>query len=85
MINHTTGSRYENVVVCEENNGVNAGNDMDVSSPDNLSMAVYSILSGELMWERAPSSTNVTQYEILRNGNVVGTTDGTSWFEGNTP
>lgn len=76
VINHTSGMRYENVMVGEEHEGG------EVSPPANLHMAVYSSLSGELMWDRAAVSENVAYYEVSRNGNLLGTTNGISWFEG---
>jgi hypothetical protein len=79
VINHTSGTRYEKVVVA---GGTGAPTANAVQPPTNLRLIAYSMLSGELFWDRAPASARVSQYEVSRNGAVIGTTNGTSWFEG---
>ena len=49
-----------------------------VPSPANLTGTVYSSTAAELFWTR--SDIPGLQYEVLRDGDVVATTDGTSYF-----
>ena len=47
--------------------------------PSNLRAEVYSGTAAELFWDRA--ATPGLAYEIVRNGDFLGTTDGTSFFD----
>ena len=44
-----------------------------------LTAAVYSSTAAEIFWDRA--MTPGLQYEVYRDGDKVGDTDGTSWFD----
>lgn len=48
-------------------------------APAELSSAVYSTTAAELFWRREPA-TEALQYEIRRDGALVDTTDGVSYF-----
>lgn len=51
------------------------------AAPANLRASVYSRQAAELFWERAPATLGL-RYEIRRDGQVVRTTDGVSYFTG---
>ena len=48
-------------------------------APADISLVVYSRTAAELFWARADELG--LQYEVLRNGELVGTTDGISFFD----
>ena len=50
-------------------------------APANARIDVYSGTAAELFFDRAPSSTNVVETEIVRDGETLGTTNGTSFFD----
>ena len=52
-------------------------------APANARIEVYSSTAAELFFDRAPASANVVETEIRRDGEVVGTTNGTSFFDPN--
>ena len=52
-------------------------------APANARLEVYSGTAAELFWDRAPASANVVETEIVRDGEVIGTTDGKSFFDPN--
>ncbi len=55
-------------------------------APANARLDVYSSTAAELFFDRAPSSANVVETEISRDGEVIGSTNGTSFFDpGRTP
>ena len=54
-----------------------AGNGPD--APDELRADVYSKRSAELFWQREPAALRL-RYEIRRDGQVVGTTNGVSYY-----
>lgn len=49
-----------------------------VPTPTNLSVAVYSGSALELFWDRI--TTDTLSYEVIQNGQSLGTTNGTSFF-----
>lgn len=53
----------------------------DLLKPEGLRGAVYSDTAGEIFWTRAAASQSVVEYEIYRNGDLVATRDGTSYFD----
>ena len=52
-------------------------------APANARIEVYSGTAAELFFDRAPASANVVETEISRDGEVIGTTNGTSFFDPN--
>ena len=52
-------------------------------APANARIEVYSGTAAELFFDRAPVSANVAETEIVRDGEVIGTTNGTSFFDPN--
>ena len=52
-------------------------------APANARLEVYSGTAAELFFDRAPASANVVETEIVRDGEVLGTTNGTSFFDPN--
>ena len=52
-------------------------------APANARIEVYSSTAAELFFDRAPASANVVETEISRDGEVIGTTNGTSFFDPN--
>lgn len=73
----STGRRSDPVAISLTTNG-----DLPAStlaSPQNLSSSVYSTSAAEIFWDR--STTAGLLYEVQRDGTVVGTTNGTSWFD----
>ena len=51
----------------------------ELAAPEGLAASVYSSSTAELFWNRSPTSG--LSYEVKRNGNVVATTDGTSYYD----
>ena len=54
-----------------------------VRAPAGLRATVYSVSAAELFWERRPAPGPA--YEVSRDGAVLGTTDGTSFFDDAIP
>ena len=52
-------------------------------APANARLEVYSGTAAELFWDRAPASANVVETEVVRDGEVIGTINGTSFFDPN--
>ena len=52
-------------------------------APANARLEVYSGTAAELFFDRAPASANVVETEIVRDGEPIGTTNGTSFFDPN--
>lgn len=52
-------------------------------APANARINVYSGTAAELFFDRAPASANVVETEIVRDGETLGTTNGTSFFDPN--
>ena len=50
-------------------------------APANAFIAVYSPTAAELFWERAPADAGVIRTEVLRDGEPLGATGGTSFFD----
>ena len=50
-------------------------------SPANAYLEVYSRSAAELFWDRAPGDADVVETEVVRDGEVLGTTTGTSFFD----
>ncbi|MFK7855911.1 MAG: hypothetical protein AB8B79_17475 [Granulosicoccus sp.] len=67
-VTFTAGIRIENP---EQENSA-------VPEPTNLSVAVYSDSALELFWDRI--TTDTLSYEVIQNGQSLGTTNGTSFF-----
>lgn len=55
--------------------------DQTPTPPANLRAQVYSSTTAELFWDRAAAGTNVTSYDIVRDGVPVGSTNGTSYLD----
>ncbi len=64
--------------------GSGPGGEIDVGlqTPENLRVEVYSDTALELFWARQGAGQ---QFQVSRNGEVLGVTDGTSYFDGNAP
>ena len=59
-----------------------AANDTAVGTVQDLSGITYSRSALEIFWQPAITAAgHISEYEVRRNGNVVGNTDGTSFFE----
>lgn len=56
-----------------ENNGPDA--------PSNFTIAQYSSSAAELFWDRAPADAQIVSYDIFRNGEFLGSTNGTSFMD----
>jgi len=50
-------------------------------SPQNASITLYSRDTAELFWERPPLSDNIIATDIFRDGELIGTTNGISFFD----
>ena len=50
-------------------------------APANARLEVYSGTAAELFFDRAPASANVIRTEISRDGEIIGGTNGTSFFD----
>lgn len=53
----------------------------ELVAPDITSIAIYSGTAAELFWRRPPTGSPVARVEVSRDGVVLGTTDGTSFFD----
>ncbi len=72
VINHTTGQRWENVVVPDEHH--------DSLQAVNLRYERYSGSAIELFWERKPGAQSPIEYTLFQDGVAIGSTQGTSLF-----
>ena len=65
--------------------GDGSGNPPETSSiinpPANLRLDVYSATAGELFWDRSSQTDLIEFAEVRRDGLVLGSTDGTSFFD----
>ena len=52
-----------------------------LSAPQNPQLSVYSLTAAELMWERPSADENVVSTEISRNGEIIGTAEGNSFYD----
>ena len=52
-----------------------------LSAPQNPQLSVYSLTAAELMWERPSADENVVTTEISRNGEIIGTAEGNSFYD----
>ena len=50
-------------------------------APANAFITVYSPTAAELFWDRASAAAGVVRTEVLRDGEPLGTTNGTSFFD----
>ena len=73
------GRRSEPARIAVRTDGPARSVDTDLGAPANLRAEVYSRTAAELFWDRA--STPGLSYEIRRDGDLVGTTNGTSFFD----
>ena len=69
VINHTSGQRFESVMVGSE-----------APRLQNLEAVRYSDSAGEIFWQRVESDVVVT-YQLYRDGVSIGETTGTSFFD----
>ncbi len=58
-------------------------NSLYPETPGNLNGIVYSNSALELFWERASGSDGLVSYDIYRNNQIVGTVNGSSFFDDN--
>ena len=61
--------------------GVNTPVASAIDAPSNLSLEVYSATAGELFWDRSSQTNLIDTTEILRDGQVIARTSGTSFFD----
>ena len=54
-----------------------------LTPPNNPRLTIYSLTAAELMWERADADENIVSTEISRDGEVIGTTEGNSFYDDN--
>ncbi len=78
VINLTTGVRFQGLIV-DKNSG--DGPDGVPSSPANASISTYSKTIAEISWDRPASNERVTLTEVWRDGELIGSTAGTSYFD----
>lgn len=52
-----------------------------VPSPQNVTIEIYGSTVAELFWDRPPSSANVVSTDIFRDGRLIGSSPGTSFFD----
>lgn len=52
-----------------------------LSAPQNISLTTYSVTAAELFWDRAPVDQGIVGTEILRNGDLIGTALGNSFYD----
>lgn len=71
----TTGNNYPFDVSRADSGD---GGDSGVTSPQNVSLSVYSLTAAELFWSRASGIVNT---EIVRNGELIGVAEGNSFYD----
>ena len=59
----------------------NSGQSGDVDSPQNAWIDVYSKTAAELFWDRPPAEKRIVNTQVVRDGVLIGETDGTSFFD----
>ncbi|ASJ70381.1 hypothetical protein [Granulosicoccus antarcticus] len=82
VINLTTGVRFEGLTVdvsIDPGNGPDPDDTLP-SSPANASIELY-YSAAELFWDRPDASERVTLTEIWRDGEFIGSTNGTSYYD----
>jgi len=52
-----------------------------VPSPQNVTIEFYDTTSAELFWDRPPSTANVVSTDIFRDGVLIGSSPGTSFYD----
>ncbi|MGQ7845324.1 hypothetical protein ACUNV4_12655 [Granulosicoccus sp. 3-233] len=72
VINHTSGRRWENIVV--------PGDDGSSLQAIDLRHARYSSSAIELFWARQAGAQSPIEYTVFQDGVVIGSTRGTSFF-----
>lgn len=74
------GARSVAVSISASDDPDSAGTDQP-TSPGGLRLNVYSSTSAELFWNRYPADAGVHSFQIHRDGQVLGRTDGISWYD----
>jgi len=70
------------ITVQRMDDGSTGGGGDSVSAVSELTGTAYSASALEIFWQPASSTSGyITSYEVRRNGNVVATTDGLSYFD----
>jgi len=62
---------------------VSTGVALRPDSPSNATITLYSRDTAELFWDRPPFSANIIATDIFRDGELIGTTDGSSFYDSN--
>jgi len=52
-----------------------------VPSPQNVIIEIYDVTSAELFWDRPPASANVVSTDIFRDGALIGSSPGNSFYD----
>ena len=73
------GTRSNSSSITVRTDSVTDSPSTSLAAPSNLRADVYSGTAAELFWNR--SATPRLSYEIVRNGELLGSTDGTSFFD----
>lgn len=60
---------------------VNVASGQGPQSPQNVSLAVYSVTAAELFWDRASTIENIVGTDVYRDGNFLTTVPGNSFFD----
>ena len=68
------------VTTFADDGGGGGGGGTGIPAPSDLSFTAYSTTSGELFWTRSIPETSIDGYRVYRDGVVLGTTDGNSFF-----
>lgn len=55
--------------------------EMPPNAPENVSFARYSSTAAELFWDRAPADENVVATDVYRDGVLIATVRGTSYYD----
>lgn len=65
----------------DESTPPSGGSTDSPSKPANLSLSVYSRSAAELFWDRAPSSERISGTDVYRDGVLLGSTQGNSFYD----
>lgn len=75
----TEGRRSEAATIIAETAGMPSSISLPI--PVNVSIVRYSSTAAELFWDRPPMQSAVERTEISRDGVVIGSSEGTSYFD----
>ena len=80
LILETFGSDFPRAAIGDP---INTPSPDGLTAPQNAQLTVYSLTAAELIWDRPSADENVVSTEISRNGEIIGTAEGNSFYDDN--